>query len=101
MRAWVPHSAHCAKLTYIMHSHATSLAGSDSMAVQGENGGSRCETNGSCHILMESAFHTRQITREIYDIYIFNLTPTGEKLVEQTDGKGDQSNPRCACVPRV
>ena len=43
----------------------------------------------------------------IIKICVFILTPgrrTGEILVEQTDGKNDssdQSNPRCACAPRV
>ena len=47
-----------------------------------------------------------RFTRKI-KIYVFILTPgrrTGEILVEQTDGKkssSDQSNPRCACAPRV
>ena len=44
-----------------------------------------------------------RFTRKIM-IYVFILTPgrrTGEILVEQTDGKSDQSNPRCACAPRV
>ena len=61
---------------------------------------------------MESEFHTKQIIftarfTRIIKIYAFILTPgrrTGEILVEQTDGKNDpsdQSNPRCACAPRV
>ena len=47
-----------------------------------------------------------RFTRKI-KIYVFILTSgrrTGEILVEQTDGKkgpSDQSNPRCACAPRV
>ena len=41
---------------------------------------------------------------EILNMYIFILTPgrpTGEIMVEQTDRKGDQSNPHCTCAPRV
>ena len=65
--------------------------------VQGENGRLRCATAGICHILTERILHETNnfIARLTHamNINIFTFTPgrpTGEILVEQTDGQTDK-----------
>ena len=76
---------------------------------QQENGGSRCETNGSCRILMESEFYARQIIlwRDSHeDLCLhFDSWTSNRRDIGGTDRRkkspSDKSNPHCACAPRV